>query len=116
MDVPAEEDYQQEPMEAWDDIHGQELDRATVKKACALEMGWYRKMNVYEMRPIEECFDKTNGPPIKMKWVDLNEGDRHNVNVRSSLVAEQINTRKAEGLFAATPPLEALPLGTCPRR
>ena len=32
MDVPTEEDYQQELTEAWDDIDGQELDPETVKK------------------------------------------------------------------------------------
>ena len=95
-------------MEAWDDIDGQELDPETVQKARALKMEWYRKMNVYEKRPTEECFEKTKGPPIKVRWVDHNKGERHNVNVRSRLVAKQINTDKEEGLFAATPPLEAL--------
>ena len=84
-------------MEAWDDINSQELDPETVKKAHALEMERYRKMNVYEKRPIEECFEKTKRPPIKVKWVDHNEGDRHNVTVRSRLVAKQINTGKEEG-------------------
>ena len=67
MDVPAEEDYEQELVEAWGDIDGQELDPKTVKKARALEMEWYRKMNVYEKRPIEECFEKTKRPPIKVR-------------------------------------------------
>ena len=68
----------------------------------------YRKMNAYEKRPIEECFEKTKKPPIKVRWVDHNKGDRQNVNVRSRLVTEQIKTGKEEGLFAATPPLENL--------
>ena len=50
IDVPLEEDYEQEATEAWDEIDGQELDPETVKKARALEMEWYRKMNVYEKR------------------------------------------------------------------
>ena len=33
MDVPLEEDYEQELIEAWDDIDGQELNPETVKKA-----------------------------------------------------------------------------------
>ena len=37
MDVPTEEDYEQELMEAWDDIVGQELDLETVKKARVRE-------------------------------------------------------------------------------
>ena len=62
-------------------------------------------MNAYEKRPIEECFEKTKKPPIKVRWVDHNKGDRQNVNVRSRLVTKQIKTVKEEGLFAATPPL-----------
>ena len=98
IDVPADEE----------EYDGQELDPETVKKARALQMEWYRKMNVYEKRPIEECFDKTTRPPIKVKWVDHSRGDRHNVNVRSRLLTKQINTGKEEGLFTATAPLEAL--------
>ena len=108
VDVPPKEDYAQELPEAWDDIDGQELDPEVVRKARALEMEWYRKTRVYEKRPIEECFEKTKRPPIKVKWVDRNEGDRQHVNVRSRLVAKQINTGKEQGLFAATLPLEAL--------
>ena len=108
MDVPTEEDYKQELLEAWYDIDGQELDPETVKKARALEMEWYRKTNVYGKRSIEECFEKTKKPPIKVKWVDRNEGDRQNANVRSRLVAKQIDTGKEAELSAATPPLEAL--------
>ena len=104
MDVPAEEDHEEELMEAWDDIDSQELDL----KHRVLEMEWHRKMTVYEKRPIEECFEKTKRPPIKVKWVDHNTGDSHNVNVRLRLVAKHINTGKEEGFFAATPPLEAL--------
>ena len=98
MDVPIEEDYEQELAEAWDDVDGQELDPETVR---ALEMEWYMKMNVCEKRPIAECIEKTKKPPIKVR-------DRQNVNVRSRLVKKKINTCKEEGLFAATPPLEAL--------
>ena len=43
-----------------------------------------------------------------MKWVDHIKGDRQHMNVRSRLVAKQSNTGKEQGLFAATPPLEAL--------
>ena len=55
MDVSMEEACEQELTEAWDDIGGQELDPETVEKARALEMEWYRNMNVYE----KECFEKT---------------------------------------------------------
>ena len=108
MNVPIGEDYEQEFAEAWDDKVGQELDPEVVRKARALEMEWYRKMNVFEKRPTQECFGKTKKPPIKVKWVDHNKGDRQHINVRSRLVAKQISTGKQQGLFAAPPPLEAL--------
>ena len=98
----------QELAEAWDDIDGQELDPEVVRKARALEKEWYKKVNVYEKRPIEECIEKNKKPPIKVKSVDRNKRDRQHMNVRSRLVAKQINTGKEQGLFAETPPLEAL--------
>ena len=33
-------------------------------------------MNLYEKRPIQECFEKTKKPLIKVKRVDHNKGDR----------------------------------------
>ena len=41
------------------------------------------------------------------KWIDIDKGDRINPEMRSRLVAQEINTHKREDLFAATPPLEA---------
>ena len=37
---------------------------------------------------IEECFENTKVPPIKVKWIDHNKEDRDNVNVRTRLVAK----------------------------
>ena len=73
MDVPIEEDYEQKLAEASDYIDGQELEPEVVKKARALKMEWYWKMNVYEKRPEEECFEETKRPPIKVKRVDRNK-------------------------------------------
>ena len=67
-------------------------------------MEWYRKMNVFETRPTEECFEKT----INVKLVDRNKGDRQHMNVRWRLMTKQINTGKEQLLFEAIPPLEAL--------
>ena len=71
--------------------------------------------NVCEKRPIKECVEKTKKPPIKVKWIDHNKGDRQNMNVRSRLVAKQNRTGKEQGVFAATPPLEAF-CGCCYHR
>ena len=51
-------------------------------------------MDVYEKRSMEECLEKPQKPPIKVKWVDRNKGDRQHMNVRSRLVVKQINTRQ----------------------
>ena len=67
------------------------------RKARALEMEWYRKINVYEKRSIEECFEKTRKPSFKVKLVDRNKGDRQHMNVRSRLVAKHINTGNEQG-------------------
>ena len=79
-----------------------------MKKARALEIERYRKMNVYEKRPSEKCFEKTKKPPTKVKWTDHNTGRQTKRERGIEARAKQISTRKEEGLFAAAPPLEAL--------
>ena len=106
MNVPVEEDYQQELEEAMDDSDGQEVDPQAVKKARALEIKCDRKTRVYEKRLIQERSEKTKKPPIQVKC-DHNKGDRHKLNLRSRLLAKQNNTSNGECFFAATPPLEA---------
>ena len=45
---------------------------------------------------------------IKTRWVDINKGDDENPNYRSRLVGKEFNTGPVDGLFAGTPPLEAV--------
>ena len=47
--------------EAWDDSNGQELEPEVVRKS-------------YEKRPIDECFEKTKKPPIKVRF-NRDKGD-----------------------------------------
>ena len=47
---------------------------------------------------------------VKGRWIDINKGDVDNPNYRSRLVGKEFNQDKQAGLFAATPPLEALKL------
>ena len=47
---------------------------------------------------------------LQTKWVDVNKGDAINPNHRSRFVTMEFNTTKLVGLFASTPPLEALKL------
>ena len=58
----------------------------------------------------EECLTNTGKPPVDSKWVDVNEGSRQDLVVRSRLVARDLKPKgeTARGdLFAAMPPLEA---------
>ena len=45
---------------------------------------------------------------MKTRWIDINKGDEDMPNYRSRLVAKEFNDGAGEGLFASTPPLEAL--------
>ena len=45
---------------------------------------------------------------VQTRWIDINKGDAANPVYRSRLVAKEFNVDKQSGLFAATPPLEAL--------
>ena len=45
---------------------------------------------------------------MKTRWIDIDEGDADTPNYRSRLVAKEFNDGAGEGLFASTPPLEAL--------
>jgi len=47
---------------------------------------------------------------VGTRWLDINKGDEEVENYRSRLVAKDFNQGKEEGIFAATPPLEALKL------
>ena len=45
---------------------------------------------------------------IKSRWIDINKGDDVASLYRSRLVGKEFADKKVEGLFAGTPPLEAL--------
>ena len=46
--------------------------------------------------------------PISFRWVETNKGDDDTPNVRSRLVAREIQTPGQDAIFAPTPPLESL--------
>ena len=45
---------------------------------------------------------------VGTRWLDINKGDEDNPEYRSRLVGKEYNDGFEEGLFASTPPLEAL--------
>ena len=44
---------------------------------------------------------------IKSRWIDVNKGDDDNPFYRSRMVGKEFNDKAIDGLFAATPALEA---------
>ena len=59
-------------------------------------------------RAVKECWERTRGPPVTVRWVEVNKGDDQNPNIRSRLVTRQIRGPRQDAIFAPTPPLEAL--------
>ena len=45
---------------------------------------------------------------MQVRRIDINKGDSDSPDYRSRIVGREFNKSKNEGLFAATPPLEAL--------
>ena len=98
------EDYLEEYV---DDMSGQMLDTHLVREARQLEMKKFGEHTVYTKVPISEAIRVTGKRPIGSRWIDINKGDSKNPNYRSRLVAQEIKRAADEGMFAATPPLEA---------
>ena len=108
-DAPPQEEAGASWSAAWDDVSGEELDPEEVRKARALEMQYVEQRGVW--RKVPRTLATRNGwKIIPTRWIDVNKGDRLQPNYRSRLVAKEYNNGAEEGLFAATPPLEALRL------
>ena len=54
-----EDEAEMEFARSWDDLTGEILDPKLVKAARKEESGYYRKMNAYEIVPIEEAWRET---------------------------------------------------------
>ena len=106
--VPPDNGHENEAVEwACDDLTGCELDGREVKKARMKELEYIQDKNVWKV--ITRAEAKRNGwKIIRTRWIDINKGDSSNPDLRSRLVAKEFNTGEEDGLFAATPPLEAL--------
>ena len=97
------------PLAAWDDISAAHLNPEMVKAARQLEIKYAEQKPVWEKIP--RAVAKQRGWKIvKSRWIDINKGDDKAPNYRSRMVGKEFNDSVLEGLFAATPPLEALRL------
>ena len=107
--VEHEEDEQEAVREAWDDVTGKELDGRDVRRARMKEIGYVRDKKVWVNISREEARRK-GIKVIQTRRIDIDKGDEDNPHYRSRFVGKEFNVDKQHGLFAATPPLEALKL------
>ena len=56
-----------------DDLSGHGLDREGVIAARREELAAMKRLLIYEIVDIEECWAKTNMKPISTKWVDIDK-------------------------------------------
>ena len=97
------------PYAAWDDISAAPLDTVKVTAARKLGIQYAEKKPVW--KKISRAVAKEEGWKIvKSRCIDINKGDDENPNYRSRTVGKEFNDSVVDGLFAATPPLEALRL------
>ena len=94
---------------AWDDLTGASLDPTEVRRARRIEIEYARRKKVW-MKITRAEARRRGLKIIKVMWIDVDKGDAQSPNIRSRLVAKEFNNGVEEGLFAGTPPIEALRL------
>ena len=92
---------------AWDDVTGMPLDWGKVRGAREEELAYVRGKSVWSKVPRAEAV-RQGAKVIQTRWIDINKGDDDNPVYRSRFVAKEFNDGTTGGLFAGTPPLEAL--------
>ena len=91
----------------WDDVSGKELSAKGVREAGGKEMTCIWNKKVWVKMDRQEAV-RRGCEIIGNRWVNIDKGDSNRPDYRSRLVAKEINTGHEEGLYASTPPLEAL--------
>jgi hypothetical protein len=114
LEVMQEEEDEQpttwEVEQFFDEKTGRELEPKKVAEARKEEVGFMKRIVVYEDSEIDECWQRTGKAPITTKWVGTNKGTDEEQDVRMRLVARDFKTKGnnlREDLFAAMPPLES---------
>ena len=107
LSLSKRHDDKEEEMQAWDDVNNTPLDAEGVKAARKEELEYIVKMGVFELVLRKDAI--AGGLKIiDARWIDTNKGDSIKPNLRSRFVGREFNDSKMDGLFAGTPPLEAL--------
>ena len=106
---PAEEedDWILDLQDAWDDVSGKALNPKKVQEARQLEMDYINGKKVWRKTTRKKALDQ-GYRIVGTRWIDIDKGDESRPEYRSRLVGKEYNTGPEQGLFASTPPLEAL--------
>ena len=91
-----------------DDLSGEALDGYLVTLPKHEEITDVYRRSVWTEAPVENCIRDTGKPPIPVRWVVTNKGDKLHPNVRCRLVAKHLAAKyggksSTEDLFAAMP-------------
>ena len=93
-----------------DYLSGEALDGQLVTLAKREEVTEIYRRTVWTEAPVADCIRDTGKPPIPVRWVSTNKGDKLHPNVRCRLVAKHLAAKyggkEMEDLFAAMPPFE----------
>ena len=81
------QEFHQDPEDAhaWDDVKDTPLNPKAVKEARKDEMGYVRRMRVYDRVKRSEVI-AAGHKVMKVRWIDTNKGDDIEPNMRSRLV------------------------------
>ena len=86
---------------------GLPLDEGLCRAARKKEIDYFISKGVWELRTINEARTRMGRSPISVRWVEVNQGDDLNPNIRNRLVAREIRTAGQDAIFAPRPPLES---------
>ena len=92
---------------AWDDLTGMRLEAGKVKEARTKELEYIKQKGVWKKIPRSVAHAR-GWKVIQTRWIDVNKGDDESPVYRSRLVGKEFNNGDMDGIFAGTPPLEAL--------
>ena len=103
----GDEEEQEEWRKAWDDVKGAEL--LFVKATRKEEVGYMQGRNLWGLRSIKECWERTGKAPVSVRWVDTNKGNQweDGWEIRCRLVGRDFKggDKDRDDSFAETPPL-----------
>ena len=64
-----------------DDITGQPLEPELCRRARAEELAFFHSKDVWDLRQVQEAWNKTGRPPISVRWGEVNKDDDQNPKV-----------------------------------